>query len=188
MGFCYLDSIFGSGPIRVTAWLLWLIAKFLPHNVANRIDRSVCQEKGIGGDASQCTVPVFINLAFGHLLIAWIQLIFISSPFINIDEYDLKWIKRRFQYALLFVPLFILVVLFPRLDDFHITAVVQNLHTVLLRTLAFQLVLIAKPIRRQERYNGSWTIGTRAFLQRHFEGEENLIGPQDDDREREHAD
>jgi hypothetical protein len=30
MSFAFIQSVFGSGAIRVTAWLLWLIAKFFP--------------------------------------------------------------------------------------------------------------------------------------------------------------
>jgi len=43
MAFCYFQSIFGSGPIRLTAWLLWLFAKFLPLPLQMRVDRGVCQ-------------------------------------------------------------------------------------------------------------------------------------------------
>jgi hypothetical protein len=30
MSFAFIQSVFGSGAIRVTAWMLWLIAKFFP--------------------------------------------------------------------------------------------------------------------------------------------------------------
>jgi hypothetical protein len=30
MVFAFLQSVFGSGAIRVTAWILWLLSKFFP--------------------------------------------------------------------------------------------------------------------------------------------------------------
>ena len=30
MFFAFLQSVFGSGAVRLTAWMLWLIAKFFP--------------------------------------------------------------------------------------------------------------------------------------------------------------
>ena len=47
MVFMYIESMFGAGTIRVTAWILWIISKFCPRYIAMKLDRGLCQQSTV---------------------------------------------------------------------------------------------------------------------------------------------
>lgn len=125
MGMCYFESVFGSGSIRLTAWALWLFAKFWPHKLAMRIDRGICQSyaecRGQQvGSAQSCFIPVFLNLALTDILILWIEFLFISLPETDfaIDESDLKVFKQKTKAIITAGMMFLPMLLFEQLDNF----------------------------------------------------------------------
>lgn len=122
MAFCYFHSIFGSGPIRVTAWLLWLVGKFLNPYWQQRVDRGVCQsDAAIMGDATNCWIPVFVNLAWSQLLILWIEWLYVSVPGTEMSlescPIDAKVFKKKIEGITLGSLVLLVVLLFEPLDD-----------------------------------------------------------------------
>ena len=122
--FCYFQSMFGSGFIRVTAWLLWITAKFLPWKYAIRIDRGLCQSNAACrgqqlGSAEDCFIPVFLNLALTNLLILWTELVFVSvdSQLFKAEENDMKTHKAKVKTVVMVSIIFLPMLLFKSLDD-----------------------------------------------------------------------
>ncbi|KAL3938615.1 MAG: hypothetical protein SGBAC_006509 [Bacillariaceae sp.] len=79
----YLRSTFGSGAIRITVWLLWLVGKFLPFEARILIDRGECQAfaqmlgSDMMGQADMCLKPVFLNLAATDVFVVWLEWLFV---------------------------------------------------------------------------------------------------------------
>ena len=130
MGSAYIQSIFGSGPIRLTAWILWIVAKFFPRRLALRIDRGVCQsnasclEQKIGS-AENCFTPVFLNLSLTQIFLLWIEFLFIScascdsargESLFKLSEKEKKAFKKRVTRVLLFSAIVFPMLLIESLD------------------------------------------------------------------------
>lgn len=124
---CWVQSIFGSGAIRLTLWFLWLIAHFFqskPELMA-RIDRTTCQTaadaEGELGDAKSCWVPVMLNLTLTYVLSCWLlwQLFFIPNGFTS--SLDQERFKKHWRSAVACLLLMIITVTvgmaYPKIDD-----------------------------------------------------------------------
>lgn len=84
----YLRSTMGSGSIRFSAWVLWLLGKFMPPDIRVKFDRGDCQtysQHGIG-DARECWEPVFFNLLFTHLIVTWLEILYLTMRIRNASE------------------------------------------------------------------------------------------------------
>lgn len=120
MAFCYFHSVFGSGPIRITGWFLWMVGKFFRPELQIRIDRGECQKLGSPlGSAENCWVPVFLNLLLTNLLLIWLQWLFLSLPYHQIekDPHDVKAIKSSLKSAIGFSAVIIPLLFFPAADN-----------------------------------------------------------------------
>ena len=101
---CYIQTIFGSGAIRVSLWILYLLGHFFSPEIQARIDRGTCQtaahdERGQPlGSAENCWVPVFLNLALTNVLNTW--LLYVCMVTDEFDGHDVTKFKRRFRMAL----------------------------------------------------------------------------------------
>ena len=126
MSFMYIKSTFGSGAIRLTVWLLWLVGKFFPFETRIMIDRGDCQSysKMLGsemiGQADHCWKPVFLNLAVTDGLVLWLEWLFICSLVQNdekgVSSVDLHSIKVKFKGFLLGMLLYFVSLYFSEWD------------------------------------------------------------------------
>jgi len=79
----YVWSTFGSGAIRLTAWMLWCFAKFFPIDMRIKMDRGECQTNALAlgsdfmGEADYCIQPVYFNLYLTVLLENWLVWVFL---------------------------------------------------------------------------------------------------------------
>ena len=60
--FMCIESMFGAGTIRVTAWILWIISKFCQRYIAMTLDIGLCQQSAVCrgdflGSAESCWIP-----------------------------------------------------------------------------------------------------------------------------------
>ena len=113
MVFMYIESMFGSGTIRVTAWILWMIAKFCPRYIAMNLDRGVCQQSAACrgqflGSAESCWISTYINLSLGILLNLLLEYLFVKIPGNDFDKHEYRIIKHRvnsvFKALLVIIP------------------------------------------------------------------------------------
>ena len=100
MVFMYIESLFGAGTIRITAWILWIISKFCPHRIAMKLDRGVCQQSAVCrgeflGSAESCWIPTYVNLALGIYLNLMCEYLFANIEGNNYDADDMKVIQHR---------------------------------------------------------------------------------------------
>jgi len=166
MAFCYFESIFGSGSIRLTAWVLWIVAKFFPPFWQNRIDRGTCQhgalERGQSlGSAEDCWIPVFFNMALTEMLILWLEFVFLNVPNqeFQITDQDRKIFKFKIHaLTIISIPLFISFI-FPSLDGLGYC--LTFVYGVLLRMHSFWL-WIGTPL--DLRKNQTFLVKVKNFI------------------------
>lgn len=100
MVFMYIESLFGAGTIRITAWILWIISKFCPHRIAMKLDRGVSQQSAVCrgeflGSAESCWISTFVNLALGIYLNLLCEYLFANIEGNSFDKDDKRTIERR---------------------------------------------------------------------------------------------
>lgn len=115
---CFIESLFGSGAIRITAWFLWLLGKFLSPHWQNRIDRGTCQ-MATGdefGSAEHCWVPVYLNLILTEVLLLWISILFMEIKEIHVSKSDYLTVKIKFTSMLIMASIYIPALLYEPIE------------------------------------------------------------------------
>eukprot|EP00562_Extubocellulus_spinifer_P002113 CAMPEP_0178489204 /NCGR_PEP_ID=MMETSP0696-20121128/10256_1 /TAXON_ID=265572 /ORGANISM="Extubocellulus spinifer, Strain CCMP396" /LENGTH=492 /DNA_ID=CAMNT_0020116999 /DNA_START=68 /DNA_END=1546 /DNA_ORIENTATION=- len=123
MTFAYFQSIFGSGSIRIAAWILWVVGKFFGPEMQARIDRGACQTSACDrnqqlGSAEDCWVPVFLNLTLTTGIVLWLRWLLLCLPEFSSNKRELAALKGNAKsFCFLFVT-FLLTVPFPSMDKY----------------------------------------------------------------------
>lgn len=122
MYYTWIQSVVGSGTIRFTAWILWLIGKFFSLETRMLIDRGACQAMAIHGyepwgweptqvgSAEHCFKAVFLNLAFTDMLTIWLEWVFLCVPIARWDKADRASIAAKFKMICLLSVIYIAMV------------------------------------------------------------------------------
>ena len=100
MVFMYIESMFGAGTIRATAWILWIISKFLSTlYIAMTLDIGLCQQSTVCrgeflGTAESCWIPTLCKPCSWYFPQSFVWKPVCKYPRHDFERFWCRWLEN----------------------------------------------------------------------------------------------